>query len=43
MSSFCEIDDKIDYLIRISCNRSFSDLNLLRDALLKLKKNGFIF
>lgn len=38
-----EIEDKFDSFIRVSCNRSYSDLNLFRDALLRLKNEGFIF
>jgi len=37
------IDDNIDYLIRISCNRSYSDLDLLKNSLFKLKNEGLLF
>lgn len=44
MSCACVgIEDKIDSLIRISCNRSYQDLDKIKDALAKLKNEGLIF
>jgi aspartate/methionine/tyrosine aminotransferase len=37
------IEDCIDSLIRVSCNRSYSDLDFFRDVLIKLKNDGLIF
>lgn len=42
LSSLIEENDELDYLIRISCNRDFKDLDFLKNALHELKKENII-
>jgi len=43
LSGICiDNEEQFDSFIRVSCNRSFNDLDLFRDALIKLKKAGII-